>query len=183
MPDVVGALAQAEKRLQERIAASEAEQVEKLHRLRLLAQQRNAFPCGPVAAVFSRQLSHHEAMLEMSQLQAPVPVPLPKWTELKKKNSSYFAFQMRDLSEYWIAMAAADFPGYYVVPGTGWWDGWDEALPLSIGEADLLRGGYRGDGPVDRAIESLRRLGVSTSRIDSDASLICAFTGWIEPGQ
>lgn len=177
MPDVCGALEQAEKRLQDRIAARETEQVEKLQRLRILAAQRNAFPGVHGAAFFSRQPSHHEAMLEVSQLQTPVPA-LPKWTDLKKKNSSFFAFAMTDPGQFWIAMDAFDFPGYYVVPGTGWWDGWDEALPPSIGEADLLKGAYCGDGPVDRAIESLRRLGVSASRIDSDASLICAFTGW-----
>lgn len=147
-PDVFAELERAHKRLQERIEADKAERIEKL-------QPHN------------------------SLLQPPAPAPLPTWVTLKKRNTSFFAYQMRNEKEFWIVMDAADQPGcYYVVPGSGWWDGWDEALPLSVGKADLQRGAYCGDGPVDRAGQLMRNLGVSASRIDSDARQICGFTGW-----
>lgn len=176
LPDVFGVLKQAKKQLQDRVSAQQAEQVAKLQRLRALLQQRSAPIGGQRTSFVSRTPMHSD------EFSAPSPQPAdalrPQWADFKKKNTSFFAFQMRTEGEFWIVMEAADSIGYYIVPGGGWWDGWDEALPLSIGTADLHKGAYRGDGAVDRAIQSLRNLGVAASRIDSDASLICAFTGW-----
>jgi hypothetical protein len=175
-PDVFGALGEAQKRLHVRVAAHKAEQVAKLQRLRELQQQRSAPIVGQRTPYFIRPPMSYEGVPMPSQAQEPAT--RPQWADLKKKNSSFFAFQMRNEGEFWIVMEAADHPGYYIVPGTGLWDGWDEALPLSIGLADLHKGVYRGDHPVNHAIQLMRNLGVSASRIDSDANIICAFTGW-----
>lgn len=173
LPDVFGALANARKRLQDRVADQQTEQITKLQRLRSRLQQQSASVGG--MTVFESSSAHREGFAGLPVQPTEQP---PKWVKLKKQNTSYFAFEMRTEGEFWILMESADHVGYYVVPGTGWWDGWDESLPRSVGQADLEKGAYRGDGTMDRAMELMRNLGVAASRIDSDASLICAFTGW-----
>ena len=162
MPDALGTLAQARQRLQERLVAQQAEQVDKQQRLRSLQGTRSA--------------SWDEPSSLLPQLQPSAPLPV--WVSLKKKHSSFFAYQMLAKDQFWIVMASADHDGYYIVPGAGWWDGWDESLPASVGQADLVKGAYRGNGRIDNAIACMQRLGVSASRIDSDPALICIFTGW-----
>ena len=161
-PDVYGALEAALANVAARVGTSQARQE--------LARQRTAprlaRPDGAEAAdVFAA---------------APGRPQAPYWTRLKKDRSSYFAFEMRAAGESWIVMEAADLPGYYVVPGAGLVDGWDEALPISLGKADVRKGAYYGDGAISHAIFSLRSMGEVGSRIDSDAALIAAFTGWRE---
>lgn len=85
---------------------------------------------------------------------------------------------MRNVGEIWIVMESADRPGYYIVPGTGWWDGWDEALPPTVWRADLEKGAYVSDKSINHGIQLIRNFGMTASRIDSDVGLICAFTGW-----
>jgi hypothetical protein len=103
---------------------------------------------------------------------------LPNWVEYKKPNSSFFAYKMRDSEETWVLMASAKHAGYFIVPGAGNWEGWDESLPPSLGEANLDIGAYIGQGPMDHANEWLRARGTAGSRIDSDPYAIRNFVGW-----
>ena len=72
-------------------------------------------------------------------------------------------------------MESADQSGYYIVPGTGWWD---EALPPSVGRADLEKGAYVSDKSINHGIQLVRNFGVTARRVDSDVGRIFAFTGW-----
>ena len=181
MPDVFGKLENAQQNVQARAAAHQTELLAKLQRLKNLHQERHSERGDHRYQQFrvpaSSWLSDGGAGFSMP-LQQAAPVLLPKWAALKKKNTSFFVFQMRDASEFWIVMEAADHPGYYIVPGTGWWDGWDEALPPSVGRADLEKGAYVSDKSINYGIQLMRNFGVTASRIDSDVGLICAFTGW-----
>lgn len=172
MPDVYGVLRQAQEELKQRLDAQEAhnhpfqgERLQSLSFARALMRQQISARWAPPPAVSPTQTKTDS----------------PSWAKLKRKNSSYFAFRMSADTAYWVAMESADHEGYYVVPGNCYWDGWDEALPPSLGVADLTLGAYRGDGPVIQATQAMRRLGVDASRIDSDVSVICAFTGWQAP--
>ena len=176
MPDVFGELEQARHRLQSRQDTLQAETISKLRNLRALMRERSTSNWSGQSPSAPR-LSD----IDLGRYSpVPVPPPLPAWVELRKKDRPFFAYQLRDGAGFWIAMEAADHAGYYVVPGGGYFEGWDEALPLSVGHADPVKGAYRGEGPVIRAIQVLQKLGVSASRIDTDAMLICAFTGWTD---
>lgn len=170
-PDVFGELEKANARLKERVASHQAEIASKFHQLKARFHENRAS---------STPFAWSPLPIDAAAAVAPVPssLPRPPWAALKKVNTSFFAFQMLSEGEYWIVFEAADHPGYYIVPGTGCFDGWDEALPRSFGTPDLDKGAYQGDGPVGPAIDLLRGLGVAATRIDSDPVWICEFTGW-----
>lgn len=176
LPDISGARRQAQERLQGRVESLQAEPAERLRRLRELHRLRNGLE--PVQQRSSSTNSPEYGEESHASLLEQAPAPRPEWADFRKKNSSFFAFQLHTSREFWIVMQAADHPGYYVVPGAGLWDGWDEALPRSFGQADLLKGAYSGDGSINDGIQMMRNLGVAASRTDSDVGLICAFTGW-----
>lgn len=178
LPDPSGEQAQAQERLRARVSELQADQRFKLQSLRDLHSRRDSVAAWRRGPGYDRSLEFTEDAL--ADQPEPPPAPAPSWAVLKKKNSSAFAFQMRNSGEFWIVIQAADHPGYYVIPGEGLWDGWDEALPQSVGHADLAKGAYVGEGNINVGIELIRRLGVSASRTDSDVGQICAFTGWKE---
>lgn len=171
MPDVFGVLDQARVRLQERVAAHVSENISKLQQIKARLQL-NRVPAAPFTW---SPLPKAEAAAPVT---SPSSAPPPPWAHLKKVNTSYFGFRMHGEDESWILFESAAHSGYYVVPGAGWFDGWDEALPRSLGTADLENGAYRGEGPVGPAIVLMRSLGVSASLIDSDPRSMCDFTGW-----
>lgn len=172
-PDAFGERSAAQSRVDARFAEQQDRQAKKLEQLKALMGRREAqwprdHPSG------------HQQIGIFGRAGAAVPpeqpVP-PGWTTLKKTHGSYFAFQMRS-GEFWIVVEAADQLGYYIVPGSGQWEGWDEALPTTLGVADVSLGVYRGAGSIDQAIGAMRRLGVAASRTDSNYAQICKFTGW-----
>jgi hypothetical protein len=164
MPDVYQALAQAHDRVKERMDAYAREQLAKVQQMQALLR--------------SRRVGNSQQERGFGNVQAMPAHMLPAWSALKKVNSSYFAFKMKSDCESWVVMESAEHVGYYIVPGGGLVDGWDESLPPSFGRVDVERGVYVGEGPVGRGIELIRSLGVAASRIDSDAMAICNFIGW-----
>lgn len=179
MPDVFGELERAAQTLKERITAHEAALAAKFQRVKDLQQanmaHRGTPPRGSVRWVSLDSLN------DPTQRTGELPAPVrPSWSALQKQDTSLFAFKLVADNESWIVINSADHDGYYIVPGAGLVDGWDEALPRSIGTADIEKGAYKGDGPINNAILFVRGLGVQSSRIDSNAILIGIFTGWKE---
>ncbi len=180
MPDVFGELGRARARLQSQLDAHQVARLAKAQYLRDVLAQRAASSVRHPQRPPQRSWPLSEPR-EIEAPVAPLPSTLPPWAHLKKVNTSFFAFQMNAQGESWIVMSAADREGYYyIVPGGGLQDGWDESLPPSAGQADLVKGAYCGEGAIDRAIQVVRSLGVAASRIDSDAVTIATFTGWTD---
>lgn len=100
--------------------------------------------------------------------------PLPSWAELKKPNSSFFAYGTED-GQCWVLMQSGSHDGCFVVPAPIPFESWDEALPPSLGEVDLERNVYvsqRNINDLTTWFSSRCRKG---SRIDSDAVAIQQF--------
>lgn len=105
------------------------------------------------------------------------PLPLPSWAFLKKKNTSFHAFKLRNERNCWVLVNSALHDGYFIVPSPELFDGWDEALPPSLGKPDYKNNAYTGDGnmsPVDAWFYCSKNL--VASNIDSDAALVLKFT-------
>jgi hypothetical protein len=102
--------------------------------------------------------------------------PLPTWSSLKKKNTSFHAFKLRDDESCWVLINSALHDGYFIAPSPSVFDGWDEVLPPSLGRPDYEHNAYIGSGNmqhVDQWFYGSKRL--AGSNIDSDPRLILKF--------
>lgn len=172
-PDTHGLARAAHERTLAKLSQHEA-MVEKQLALQLAARREWTRTIG--APLAGRDLGLPDAFKS-----ADKSGDLPDWVEYKKPNSSFFAYKMRDSEETWVLMASATHAGFFIVPGSGYWDGWDECLPPSVGEANLDIGAYIGQGPMDHARQWLMTRGTAGSRIDSDPYAIRNFVGWKSP--
>jgi hypothetical protein len=120
------------------------------------------------------QRKHLESQIPV---QEELPVPTPVWSGLKKKNTAFHAFKLRDEENCWVLINSALHDGYFIVPSPSLFDGWDEALPSSLGKPDYDHNAYIGNGNmlhVDQWFYGSKRL--MASNIDSDAVLTLKFT-------
>ena len=101
-------------------------------------------------------------------------IQLPAWATLKKLNSSYFAYGMED-GQCWVLMQSSSHEGCFIAPVPMPFDAWDEALPLSIGKADLARNVYVSQSNINTLTSWFSSRCRKGSRIDSDASAIQKF--------
>lgn len=112
-----------------------------------------------------------------SQIPVQVDLPTPAWSGLKRKNTAFHAFKLRDEENCWVLINSASHDGYFIVPSPSVFDGWDEALPSSLGKPDYEHNAYIGNGSmqhVDQWFYGSKRL--MASNIDSDAALTLKFT-------
>lgn len=127
------------------------------------------------------KLKRLRAEFQRRALESQYPVhevlPIPVWSDLKKKNTAFHAFKLRDEENCWVLINSSKHDGYFVVPAPNIFDGWDEALPSSIGKPDYANNAYIGNGNmqhVDGWFYGSNRL--EASNIDSDAALTLKFT-------
>jgi len=147
---------------QERLAQLNSEPLGPREKLKLLREQF--------------RLKASEQVEEKLTLEQEV-LTVPEWAALKKKNTAFHAFKLRDEDNCWVLINSALHDGYFIVPSPEKFDGWDEALPPSLGSPDYERNAYIGSGdflPVDKWFYTSKRL--EASNIDSDAALTLKFT-------
>lgn len=112
-----------------------------------------------------------------SQIPDQEILTVPTWSNLKKRNTAFHAFKLRDEQNFWVLINSALHDGYFIVPSPELFDGWDEALPSSLGKPDYEKNAYIGNGdflPVDKWFYTSKRL--EASNIDSDSALTLKFT-------
>jgi hypothetical protein len=133
-----------------------------------------------------------QARLESMRIQSPTPqwqevvepefepeppievIPLPAWASLKKANSSFFAYGMAN-NNCWVLMQSASHPGCFIAPAPTPFEGWDEALPPSLGRVDAHREIYVSDSNINALVPWFSSRCTKGSRIDSDAGAIQSF--------
>jgi len=163
------ALAQ-EKRQREDALAEAARQKEralaeaKLANLRQLQAARQAW-MNP---------SHHQPP-EIKPAPRPIEaVPSPAWASLKKPNSSFFAYGMGN-GQCWVLIQSARPAGCYIAPAPTPFEGWDEALPASLGKVDAELEVYVSESSISALVPWFASRQKVGSRIDSDAAAIHRF--------
>jgi hypothetical protein len=125
-------------------------------------------------AEFNRRYAHESA--EEPQ-PAPLPPALPSWSGLAKARTSFHAFRLRDDERCWVVINSAMHSGYYIVPAPKLYEGWDEALPSSLGVPDQRLGAYVGQGPMSNASTWFQHSGrLIALNMDSDPALTLKFT-------
>ena len=91
----------------------------------------------------------------------------PEWAKLQKKNTSLFAYGLSP-GEGFVLIQSATHEGCFIAPIPGPFEGWDEALPPSLGALDSAQSVY----VSSLSISSLAAWFVSRckkgSRIDSN---------------
>jgi hypothetical protein len=105
---------------------------------------------------------------------ARASAPLPPWAELKKPNSSFFAYGTED-GQCWVLMQSGIHDGCFVVPAPIPFESWDEALPPSIGSVDWERNLYVSQRNINDLTTWFSIRCRKGSRIDSDAAAIQQF--------
>jgi hypothetical protein len=105
---------------------------------------------------------------------AVASIPLPFWATLKKTNTSFFAYGMTG-GNCWVLMQSATHSGCFIAPAPINFEGWDEALPPSLGRANLARGVYESDRDINSLVSWFASRNSKSSRIDSDARAIQHF--------
>jgi hypothetical protein len=78
-------------------------------------------------------------------------VSLPSWTNLKKPNSSFFAYGIGN-GQCWVLIQSASHAGCFIAPAPTPFEGWDEAFPPSLGKVDAERGVYVSDSSVNTLV-------------------------------
>lgn len=116
---------------------------------------------------------YHQTFVDTESL-AVASTPLPFWATLKRLNTSYFAYGTAE-GYCWILMQSATHVGCFIAPAPTNFEGWDEALPPSLGRADLSRGVYESDQDINSLASWFRSRPHKSFRIDSDAKAIQHF--------
>lgn len=125
-------------------------------------------------AEFNRRYAHGS---EANPQPAPLPPALPSWSGLAKAHTSFHAFRLRDDETCWVVINSAKHSGYYIVPAPTLFEGWDEALPSSLGVPDQNLGAYVGQGPMSNASTWFQHSGrLIALNMDSDPALTLKFT-------
>ncbi|MBB1073244.1 hypothetical protein HUU62_02300 [Rhodoferax sp. 4810] len=170
------ALAQ-EKRQREEEQAEAARQKERALAEAKLANLRQMF----AARQAWMSPSHHQVPAphqppEIEPEQPPIDeeVPLPSWANLKKPNSSFFAYGMGN-GQCWVLIQSASHAGCFIAPAPTPFEGWDEALPPSLGMVDAEREVYMSDSSINALVPWFSSRQSTGSRIDSDAAAILRF--------
>ena len=125
--------------LQERTIIPNGDPTDPRTKLRML---REAFRLKQLQADQSKidQLDTHKIEQEVK--------PLPGWVDLKKKNTSFHAFNLRGDETCWVAFNSSLHDGYFIIPSPSIFEGWDEALPSSLGKPDYQHNAYVGNGSM-----------------------------------
>jgi hypothetical protein len=122
-----------------------------------------------------REMFHTKmhAALDEDEPNAPT---IPSWSSLAKPQTSLHAFRLHDDETCWVVMSSANHSGYYIVPAPRVFDGWDEALPSSLGVPNLELKAYVGQGSMDVASTWFQHSGrLRALNFDSDAALTLVF--------
>ena len=107
----------------------------------------------------------------------PTPIEvtaLPMWANLKKPNSSFFAYGMGN-GQCWVLMQSATHAGCFIAPAPTPFESWDEALPPTIGSVDMEREVYVSDRDINALVGWFASRCKNGSRIDSGAAAIQHF--------
>lgn len=100
--------------------------------------------------------------------------PLPRWAAFKKQNTSFFAYGVAK-GQCWVLMQSASHDGCFIAPAPVPFESWDEALPPSIGAADVERSVYVSQRHVNELTAWFSQRCSKGTRIDSDAWAIQQF--------
>jgi hypothetical protein len=163
IPDVHGEV----QRTRDRLIAHQNERQAKLAVLqeRIRAETRET----------DKIIAQHDYVRAHPPHQDEAAVDLPPWAAWKKPKTSFFAFQLDD-DTFWVVMQSGQHDGCFVVPAPEAFDGWDEALPPSVGTADLDRGAYVSEKPIGEITAWFYGRRTKGTRIDGDSQAICLFT-------
>lgn len=124
--------------------------------------------------------SHHQgpAPHQPPEIEPEPPaieaVPLPSWASLKKPNSSFFAYGMGN-GQCWVLIQSTSHAGCFIAPAPTPFEGWDEALPPSLGTVDAEREVYMSESSINTLVPWFAARQKAGSRIDSDAAAIQRF--------
>lgn len=177
VPDIYGKVAEARDRLQaklnERLVLWERMEKERKEQELALANRYD-----PMREARLRERSRIAKYGTETFPEKPVSAhPLPDWVAWKQEKTSFYAFKMKSEDVFWVLLKSATHHGYFVVPAPIAFEGWDEALPPSIGQPDMQRNAYVGRGSMDAAVAWFYGGRSAASRIDSDGLAIAQFVG------
>lgn len=164
-----------EKRQSEEALAEAARQKERALAEAKLANLRQLF----AARQAWKNPSHHQSPAPQPPEIEPEPpaieaVPSPSWASLKKPNSSLFAYGMGN-GQCWVLIQSASHAGCFIAPAPTPFEGWDEALPPSLGKVDAAREIYVSESSINALVPWFAARQKAGSRIDSDAAAIQRF--------
>ncbi len=75
----------------------------------------------------------------------------------------------------WVLIQSASHTGCFIAPAPTPFEGWDEALPLSLGKVDAEREVYVSDRSINELVGWFAPRQKVGTRIDSDAAAIQRF--------
>lgn len=161
-----------ERRKEQELIESKLAALRELHALR---SQHSGTETAPTQRLRGTQTGTQRYKNSFdTELLAIASTPLPFWAALKKPNTSYFAYGMAE-GHCWILMQSATHKGCFIAPAPVNFEGWDEALPPSLGRADLSRGVYESDRDINSLASWFSSRQSKSFRIDSDARAIQYF--------
>lgn len=172
-PDINGQRAAALRRLERRVneKAAQEQALLQANRDRLQQARYGGNRNDPL-------LAHH-------QTEIPAPVnpyapaqhdasPLPEWASEVKPKTAIFGFRLRQDATTWVVFTNIE-GDICTVPAMGAFEGWDEALPASIGIADNYRGWYRAHHQdINQVTNTFYRLGTK-SHVASELASVYRF--------
>lgn len=161
-----------ERQKKQELMESKLAELRQLHALR---SQLSAPQTGTTQRLRGRpaRTQDYKTFVDTESL-AVASTPLPFWATLKKLNTSFFAYGMAE-GHCWILMQSATHLGCLIAPAPTNFEGWDEALPPSLGRADLSRGVYESDHDINSLASWFGSRQHKSFRIDSDAKAIQHF--------
>lgn len=164
----------------ERLMALELAEQERKKEIKMREDQRTAMLTKITAfkermAFVSPPRLEHKGQPMIGREPAPVEViPLPSWAYLKKQHSSIFAYGLGD-GQCWVLIQSATHEGCFIAPAPNAFESWDEALPTSLGVADIERGVYVSESNINVLSGWFLSHCKTGSRIDSDPVAIQRF--------
>ena len=174
-------LAKFEEELAQERARVELEQAQTAAKFEALRQAYEARQKQNVGAAQSNELKSWSSESDTDETSDQEPIALPEWAALKKPKSSFFAYGMEG-GQCWVLMQSESHNGCFIAPAPVPFDGWDEALPLSIGIADQDRKVYVSQMIIDNLTPWFSGRSKKGSWIDSDAAAIQRFAEKVAAG-
>lgn len=126
-----------------------------------------AFRLRQQTPTMSSNQHHKDLKLSESDAAAEHPTNPPEWAKLQKKNTSLFAYGLSP-GEGFVLIQSATHEGCFIAPIPGPFEGWDEALPPSLGVMDAVLNVYVSSLPISSLSSWFVSRCKKGSRIDSN---------------